>query len=78
MSSSVGKNSIRSKIDSFFDNKGGSSSKKKQGQSHGHDLEDPVDIYSHTKMFFKKNPEGEDDEYSKQIEVGERKIKGDI
>jgi hypothetical protein len=39
------------------------------------DIEDPVDIYNHTKNFLKKN---ESDSYAKTIEVGERKIKGDI
>lgn len=45
---SANKQSMRSKIDSFFRNE--SSTKKTNKLSK--DLEDPVDIYSHTKQFF--------------------------
>lgn len=41
-----------------------------------HDLEDPVDIYNHTKQFFKKDEGGDD--YAQNVEIGERKIKGDL
>ncbi len=67
---SANKQSMRSKIDSFFRNE--SSTKKTNKLSK--DLEDPVDIYSHTKQFFNQDAT----EYDNKVEIGERRIKGDI
>ena len=54
----------RSKIEDFF-------SGKKQG-----DIEDPLDIYSHTGKFFKQDKKT--DSYADTIEVGQRKIRAGI
>jgi hypothetical protein len=69
---SANKHSVRSKINSHFG--GGSSTKKQYALSK--DIEDPVDIYNHTKQFFKKNAEDEI-EYDK-VDIGEKKIRTHI
>lgn len=70
---SAGKGSVRSKIDSFF--KGGKSTVISAKKNTVGDLEDPFDIYNHTKQFYKSTEAAKD--YDKQVEVGERKIRGD-
>jgi hypothetical protein len=67
--------SLRNKIDNFFSP--GASANKSKGMSLSKDLEDPVDIYSHVKTFKAKNTEN-DDNFVKTIEIGERRIKGDL
>lgn len=72
MSNSIKKASVRSKIDNFFQ----SGNKSNQSaQKYGKDLEDPVDVYNHTKQFYKSTNAAKD--YDAEVEVGERKIKGD-
>ena len=65
--------SFRSKLEDFF-NPGPAAAGKQSGKRT--DLEDPVDIYSHTGKFFKANKVT--DSYAETIEVGERKIRGGI
>lgn len=38
-------------------------------------MEDPFDIYNHSKQFYKSSEAAKD--YDQQVEVGERKIRGD-
>ena len=40
------------------------------------DLEDPFDIYNHTKQFYKSTEKAAD--YDKEVEIGEKRIKGDL
>ena len=61
--------SLRTMLDEFF-NPNPSSGSKNQKQR---DLEDPVDIYSHTSKFFKADKLT--DSYANTIEIGERKIR---
>jgi hypothetical protein len=74
--SNSGKNSQtkRAKLDNFFNT---SSNKASASKKHGKevDLEDPFDLYNHTKQFYKSTEAAKD--YDDQVEVGERKIKGD-
>lgn len=65
------KESTRSKLNSYFNGSNGGSKKNQKSR----DLEDPVDIYSHTHQFFKKD--GKEYENDK-VDIGERRIKGDI
>lgn len=71
---STNKGSVRSKLETFFNlnpSKSGKSSVAKQA-----DLEDPVDPYSHTHKFFKGDKKT--DSYADTIEIGTRRIRGDI
>lgn len=61
--------SLRNKLDDFF-NPVPSNKQQKA------DLEDPVDIYSHVGKFFKKD--AKTDAYAEQVEIGTRRIHGDI
>lgn len=65
---------LRSKLEDFF-NPGPSSNSKSSAKGLSRDIEDPVDIYNHTNQFFKST---ETDQYADNVEIGERKIKGDI
>ena len=58
----------RKKLENFF-NPGPSHTTKAS-----RDIEDPDDIYSHTKQFFTKNASANTD----QVEIGHRTIRGDI
>lgn len=57
---------VRSKLEQFF-NPG-----PENFQKTSRDIEDPIDLYDHTKQFFDKSKDAQN------IEIGERKIKGDI
>lgn len=67
---------VRSKLNQHF----GSESNLKNGSAYkqSKDLEDPVDIYNHTKDFFKRNVVDFGDDDHDKVDIGERKIKGDI
>ena len=59
---------LRSKLEAFF-----TPGPKNQAAKGDFDPEDPVDLYNHTAKFFKPNKKTDD--YAKQIEVGERRIR---
>lgn len=63
--------SIRNKLEDFF-NPG----PKNPTLPKSADLEDPVDMYSHTHKFFKADKKT--DSYAEQVEVGTRRIHGDL
>lgn len=57
----------RAKLDSFFGSSSGTKAKKSR------DLEDPVDIYDHTKSFFKDSAHKDH-----EVDVGERKLRAKL